>query len=118
MDTFGKTLHATIDPRCVLILSTVPDILLAKRVAHILVEEKLAACVQLTPALLSIYEWNGEVQGDQEVGLIIKTSQAASNAAVDRLLQLHPYDVPEAVIVPATGGHGEYLNWVNQQTQQ
>jgi periplasmic divalent cation tolerance protein len=104
------------DPMCVVILSTAPDVLLAKRIAHILIEEKLAACVQLMPSCLSIYEWNGEVQGDQEVPMVIKTSRNAARGAIARLIELHPYEVPEAVVVPIVGGHYDYLNWVSQQT--
>lgn len=106
------------DPMCVVILSTAPDILLAKRIAHLLVEERLAACVQLTPPALSIYEWKGEVQGDEEIGLIIKTTRAAARQAVERLVQLHPYEVPEAIVLPVVGGHHTYLNWVSKQTDQ
>ncbi len=117
MDPTERPIQTATDPMCVVILSTAPDVLLAKRIAHVLIEEKLAACVQLTPPALSVYEWNGEVQGDEEIGLIIKTSRSAARDAVDRLVQLHPYDVPEAIVVPVVGGHSDYLNWVSQQTQ-
>lgn len=117
MDTSERPIQTAPDPMCVVILSTAPDLLLAKRIAHVLVEEKLAACVQLTPPTLSIYEWNGEVQGDEEIGMIIKTSRSAARDAIDRLVQLHPYDVPEAIVVPVVGGHADYLNWVCRQTQ-
>ena len=117
MDTSDRPIQTATDPMCVVVLSTAPDVLLAKRIAHVLVEEKLAACVQLTPPTLSIYEWNGQVQGDEEIGLIIKTSRSAARAAIDRLLQMHPYDVPEAIVLPVVGGHHDYLNWVGQQTQ-
>lgn len=116
MDTAERLAQTAADPMCVVILSTAPDILLAKRIAHVLVEEKLAACVQLTPPSLSIYEWKGEVQGDEEIGMIIKTSRSAARDAIDRLVQMHPYDVPEAIVLPIVGGHSEYLNWVSQQT--
>lgn len=112
-----RPIQTATDPICVVILSTAPDVLLAKRIAHVLVEEKLAACVQLTPPCLSIYEWNGEVQGGDEIGLVIKTTRAVAKAAIDRLVQMHPYEVPEAIVVPVVGGHGDYLNWISQQTQ-
>lgn len=105
------------DPMCVMILSTVPDGLLAKRIAHILIEEHLAACVQIMPPMLSVYEWAGEVQGDEEVGLVIKTSRAVAEQAIERLVALHPYDVPQATVIPIVGGHAPYLNWVSEQTQ-
>ena len=102
----------------VVILSTAPDVLLAKRIAHILIEEGLAACVQLTPPMLSIYEWEGEVQGADEIGLIIKTTGDVAQKAIERLVGLHPYAVPEAVVVPITGGHVPYLQWLDRQTHQ
>lgn len=105
------------DPICVVILSTVPDALLAKRVAHVLIEEKLAACVQIMPPSLSMYEWNGEVQGEEEIGLIIKTSRSTGSAAIERLLAMHPYEVPEVIVLPIVGGNIDYLNWVSRQTQ-
>ena len=105
------------DPMCVMILSTVPDSLLAKRIAHILIEDHLAACVQIMPPMLSVYEWAGEVQGDEEVGLVIKTSRAAATQTLERLVALHPYDVPQATVIPIVGGHSPYLNWVSEQTQ-
>lgn len=105
------------DPMCVMILSTAPDILLAKRIAHILVEEHLAACVQLTPSMLSVYEWQGEIKGDEEIGMVIKTSRAVARQTIDRLVELHPYEVPQATVVPLVGGYFPYLSWVSEQTQ-
>lgn len=105
------------DPMCVMILSTAPDILLAKRIAHILVEEHLAACVQLTPSMLSVYEWEGEIKGDEEIGMVIKTSRAVARQTIDRLVELHPYEVPQATVVPLVGGYFPYLSWVSEQTQ-
>jgi len=102
----------------VVILTTAPDVLLAKRIAHILIEERLAACVQLTPPMLSIFEWDGEVQGADEIGVIIKTTGGVAQKTIERLVALHPYDVPEAVVLPITGGHVPYLQWLDQQTRQ
>lgn len=104
------------DPMCVMIFSTAPDILLAKRIAHILVEEHLAACVQLTSPMLSVYEWQGEIQGDEEIGVVIKTSRAIARQTIDRLVQLHPYEIPQATVVPLVGGYFPYLSWVSEQT--
>ena len=104
------------DPMCVMIFSTAPDILLAKRIAHILVEEHLAACVQLTSPMLSVYEWQGEIQGDEEIGVVIKTSRAIARQTIDRLVQLHPYEIPQATVAPLVGGYFPYLSWVSEQT--
>lgn len=105
------------DPMCVMILSTAPDLLLAKRIAHILVEEHLAACVQLSPPILSVYEWKGEIQGDEEVGMVIKTSRAIARQTIERLVELLPYEVPQATVVPLVGGYFPYLSWVSEQTR-
>lgn len=101
----------------VMIHTSVPDELLAKRIAHLLVEEKLAACIHILPPMLSIYEWQDEIQGEREVALIIKTSQSVAQQTLARLIELHPYDVPQAVVVPIVDGHAPYLDWVRQQTQ-
>ena len=118
MSPADPTAATATDPTCVVVLSTAPDILLAKRIAHVLIEERLAACVQLTPPTLSVYEWNGEVQGAEEIGLIIKTTRSIARQTIDRLVGLHPYDVPEAIVLPVVGGHHGYLTWVSQQIEQ
>jgi periplasmic divalent cation tolerance protein len=115
-ETSAENVLTSLETDCVMLFSTTPDLLLAKRIAHILVEEKLAACVQLQPSLLSIYEWQGQMQGEQEVGLIIKTSQKIYKKTMNRIVQLHPYEVPEIVVLPIKDGHQPYLKWVNQQT--
>ncbi|PJX27717.1 divalent-cation tolerance protein CutA [Advenella sp. S44] len=101
---------------CVVMYTTVPDTLLAKRIAHVLVEEHLAACVNLSPASLSIYLWEENVEGTEEITLTIKTSSQASVRCQERIVQLHPYDVPEIIILPVLGGHVPYLDWVRAQT--
>lgn len=100
----------------VLVLGNAPDMLLAKRIAHILVEEGHAACVTLGPAGLSMYMWEGRLEGAEEVPLTMKTTGAALQGLVDRLTQLHPYHVPEILILPVLGGSPRYLDWVRDQT--
>lgn len=106
------------DFAAVVILSTVPDMNLARRIAHILLEENLAACVQIGSGSLSMYQWNHEIQGEQEVSLTIKTSQAVVGAAIERLVALHPYEVPEAIVLPVIAGYGPYLEWINANTRK
>lgn len=100
----------------VIILSNAPDLLLAKRIAHVLVEEHLAACVNLAPAGLSMYMWEGVLEGTEEIPLTIKTTLARSAELVARLTQLHPYEVPEILVLPVSGGSGSYLDWCRSQT--
>lgn len=109
--------QSKVSPAGVVILSTAPDMLLAKRIAHILIEERLAACIQLSPPVLSIYEWKGKVDSAQEIGLLIKTGADVVDQAVARIVELHPYEVPEVIVVPLIGGHAPYLQWLTAQTQ-
>lgn len=106
----------TPSPPAVLIYSTVPDLLLAKRIAHVLVEDRLAACVNLSAQGLSIYMWQDTLEGSEEITLTIKTSSQAQQACMDKLLSLHPYDVPEIIVLPIIGGHPDYIQWIAEQT--
>ena len=99
------------------ILSTCPDTGTAERLGTALVEESLAACVNVVPGLRSIYRWNDAVQSDEEVLMLIKTSVARLEAARLRLVELHPYEVPEVVALPVADGHHAYLAWVSSSTR-
>ncbi|HEY9572225.1 MAG TPA: divalent-cation tolerance protein CutA [Pusillimonas sp.] len=98
-----------------LVLSNAPDMLLAKRIAHVLVEEHLAACVNLGAPGLSMYMWKGELDGGEEISITMKTTGARAPALMERLMQLHPYDVPEVLVLPVLGGSASYLEWVRTQ---
>jgi len=100
----------------VMVMTNAPDLLLAKRIAHLLIEEKLAACVNIGAPMLSIYGWKGEVEGDEEIPMMIKTTEDKQQAMIARLVELHPYDIPEAIVVPITGGYAPYLAWVRSLT--
>lgn len=104
--------------QAIVIYSTVPDLLVAKRIAHVLVEEQLAACVNLSAQSLSLYLWQDTLEGSEEITLTIKTRTHLQQACIDRLLALHPYDVPEIIVLPIIGGHPEYLRWITQQTRE
>ena len=102
----------------VVVLSNAPDLMLAKRIAHMLVEEGLAACVNLGGPVLSMYMWEGTLEGTEEIPLVIKSTQSALPALTARITELHPYEVPEILVLPAVGGAQPYLAWVRQQTRQ
>ncbi|WP_237183425.1 divalent-cation tolerance protein CutA [Pollutimonas thiosulfatoxidans] len=89
--------------------------MLAKRIAHILVEEHYAACVNLGPAGLSMYMWQGSLEGADEIPITIKTTAARAPAVMEKLAQLHPYEVPEMLVLPAVGGSASYIEWVRMQ---
>lgn len=99
----------------VVVLSNAPDALLAKRIAHMLVEEQLAACVNLGPPSLSMYMWQGQLEGAEEVPLTIKTTREMAQRVIDRICELHPYEVPEALVLPVLSGHQPYMDWVRAQ---
>ena len=101
----------------VVVLSTAPDELLGKRIAHVLVEESLVACAQVGPAVVSMYLWQGELEGTDEVQLTFKTTADALPGLYTRLCDLHPYDVPEFVVLGAPAGSRAYLDWVAQATR-
>jgi periplasmic divalent cation tolerance protein len=94
------------------VLITVPDADVGASLARTLVEERLAACVNLVPGVRSIYRWEGEVQDDREVLLIVKTREDALPALTARIGALHPYDVPEVIALPIAGGSEAYLAWL------
>uniref|UniRef100_UPI0033411202 divalent-cation tolerance protein CutA n=1 Tax=Castellaniella defragrans TaxID=75697 RepID=UPI0033411202 len=100
----------------VVVLSTAPDALLAKRIAHVLVEESLAACVHVGAAGVSMYLWQGNLEGGEEVPLTLKTTTARLPALYARLRALHPYEVPEFLVLAVCAGSADYLDWVAQGT--
>ncbi len=94
------------------VLSTFPNPDKAAEIANILVGEGLCACVNLVPAVRSIYRWQGKIHDDTETLAVIKTSRERAEAVITRLVALHPYEVPEAIVLPVDGGHAPYLAWV------
>jgi periplasmic divalent cation tolerance protein len=89
-----------------------PDAACAEAIATALVGERLAACVNRVPGIRSTYRWQGAVTtGDEEL-LLIKTTAGRFDALKARLLELHPYELPELVAVPVAYGHDAYLDWV------
>ncbi|MFT0545407.1 divalent-cation tolerance protein CutA [Allopusillimonas ginsengisoli] len=105
------------EPDIVIVLSNAPDALLAKRIAHVLVEEHLAACVNLGGAGLSMYMWQDTLEGAEEIPIVMKTTSERAPALMERLRQLHPYEVPELLILPVVGGSREYVEWVREQVK-
>ena len=100
-----------------LILSTCPDADTAQRLARILVEERLAACVSLLPGAVSTYRWQGRVEQATEVQLLAKTTADRRDALMARLAELHPYELPEILAVETAAGLPAYLDWVTAETR-
>lgn len=101
-----------------LCLTTCPDADSADRIAGALVEERLAACVNVIPGLRSVYRWQGAIERADEVLLLIKTTQARYPGLQARLPQLHPYELPELVAVELADGLPAYLQWVVKGVQR
>lgn len=86
--------------------------------ARKLVSERLAACVQIVPAVYSIFNWEGKVQENEELLLVIKSTADAWPTLRDRLEKLHPYDTPEIIATEVTQGSFAYLNWIRECTSK
>jgi periplasmic divalent cation tolerance protein len=95
-----------------LVLTTVGADFDARALAHALVDARLAACVNIIDRMHSVYRWEGRVMDDDEQLLIIKTTDARVDALRDELLRLHPYDVPEFVVVAIDGTSDAYGAWL------
>lgn len=98
-----------------LCLSTCPDDATARRIAQALVEEGLAACVNVLPAVHSVYRWQGRVERADEALLLAKTTPPGFAALRDRIVALHPYELPEVVAVEIADGLPAYLDWIASQ---
>ncbi len=99
-----------------LVLTTLPEEKKAREVAEKLVEERLAACVTVSPAAQSFYRWKGRITKDQEHILFIKTKASVYSRLEARLKELHPYTVPEIIAFPVERGLEKYLSWLSEET--
>lgn len=96
---------------------TCPDTETAERIATSLVDERLAACVNIMPGLRSVYRWQEKVECADEVLLLVKTMSDQFESMKTRLLELHPYELPEVLAVETDHAHPDYLAWVAAQTR-
>lgn len=100
-----------------LVLCTTPDQETAGQLARLVVEQKLAACVNIVPQLVSVYEWEGKIEQENEVLLLIKTQSSCFEALQNLLQKEHPYDVPEIIALDIDAGLPAYLNWIKDVTK-
>ncbi|ABZ75246.1 CutA1 divalent ion tolerance protein [Shewanella halifaxensis HAW-EB4] len=100
-----------------LVITSCPSEEQAKILARELVKNKLAACVQISQGITSVYEWQGELCEEQEFSLQIKCLAQHYSAIEHTLSKLHPYDVPELIAVPVTQGLPAYFDWIKETTQ-
>jgi len=99
-----------------IIYSTVNTIQDARRIAHTLVEEQLVACVNIIPKIESIYTWKGKIENDEECILIAKTVDKNVKKTIQRIKTLHPYELPDIVVLPIIGGLKDYLDYIATET--
>ena len=90
----------------------------ARNIARTLIEERLAACVNILPGVESHFRWKGKIDKTDELMLIIKSTEKLSREIIDRVKQLHPYDLPEIIILSIEGGSSEYLNWIKESVAE
>ncbi len=88
----------------------------ARKIAHALVERRLAACVNIVPTVESIYRWQGKIETAEEWLLLIKTQAELFNRVSDAVKELHSYDLPECVMLEVAAGSPEYLDWIAKNT--
>jgi periplasmic divalent cation tolerance protein len=100
-----------------LVLCTCPTREVASAIATALLEERLAACVNQLPGIKSLYRWEGRIEDDEELLLLIKTTAQRFPALEEMIRDLHPYDVPEIIGLPLTVGSKDYLAWIRNSVR-
>lgn len=95
-----------------IVLSTCPNIEVATALAEAVVTEHLAACVNILPVQLSVYEWGGKICKEPEILLVVKTTAEKMKRLEKKIAEIHPYDVPEFVVVDTEHASEKYLGWV------
>lgn len=98
------------------VLCTCPDPVVAERITGVLVKERLAACVNRIAGIESTYRWQGAIHHDTEYLLLIKTTRERFAALRDRIVSLHPYELPEIIAVDIALGLERYLGWIEEET--
>ena len=101
----------------VIVLVTCPDKESANSIASSLIEKKLAACVNITSTVESIFRWKGKIEKSSERLLIIKSTRRLLKKLTADVKQNHPYQLPEILALPIIGGSQEYIDWINDETQ-
>ncbi len=113
--TPARGARAATDVRVALV--TTPDEATAERLVEALVEEEVVACGTIVPGVRSIYRWQGAVERAGEVLVVLKTTSGGVARLLERVPALHPYDVPEVLVLPIEAGNGPYLDWVTRSVR-
>ena len=99
-----------------LVYSTIDDIIDARKIANILVEEQIAACVNIIPSVESVYKWKGKVETNNEIIILAKTTDENVKKTIKRIQELHNYELPDIIVIPIIGGLKDYLDYINRET--
>jgi periplasmic divalent cation tolerance protein len=105
------------DDKPALIYSTFPSLAEAERVGGALVDRRLAACVNIWPAISAIYHWQGKREQATEAAMIIKTRAALADRVITAVRAMHPYANPALLVIPLIGGSADYLRWIGEETE-
>ena len=104
------------EDRLILVYTTFASLEQAREMGNILVRERLAACVNIFPGMISIYEWQEALEECPETAMIIKTRSTRLDAAMSRARELHPYETPALLVLPVDSVNSDYMHWITQQT--
>jgi periplasmic divalent cation tolerance protein len=102
--------------QALIVMTTLPDLETSKRLAELLVRRRFAACVNILPAMTSVYEWKGKLETGQEHMLLIKTRSGRYRDIEMEILNAHPYELPEIITIPIQSGLSSYLHWLFAHT--
>jgi len=103
------------DKNAILIISSAPDTATSEKIANRLIEQDLAACVNIVPGMRSIYKWQGKLESGSEQLLLIKAPQTMYAAIEKQIAAMHPYELPEIIAVSIEAGLPAYLDWVGER---
>ena len=102
----------------IVVLTNVPDILLARTIAHQVVDKRLAACVNILPMVQSIYHWQDKIESSSEITLLIKTRHSLYQELEYEIKTLHSYEVPEIIAINISDGLNVYFDWIARETKK
>jgi periplasmic divalent cation tolerance protein len=102
------------DADVVVTLTTTPNVEVAELIGRTVVAERLAACANIVGGITSIFRWKGVVERESETLMVLKTKRADAEALRARVVELHPYEVPEVIVLAVEAGHAPYLDWVRE----
>lgn len=102
---------------CIVVLVTVPQEEEAAQMANTLIDERLAACVNILKDIRSLYRWKGAIEDEGEVLMVVKTQERLFESLVKRIKQMHSYSVPEIIALPIVKGSDNYIQWMKEETE-